>query len=181
MDKKVKKEEPRPDEQKSSTAIEKKEPTLHEVLEKIVEEIDLSEKKKSYEIIKALEQQNVYTWKTFVRMKEETYINMTMNVNGARTPVSKNTIGTITLLKQLIWKNMREEMPGAKLASTYTEELFDSYVDDINLKRQTYASYKVSTEQTPAFNGTSTKTAGEKRYETWTRKNLDKTLSLIHI
>ena len=68
MEKKVKKEEPRPDEPKSSTSAKKKEPTLHEVLEMIVEEIDLSEKKKSYEIIKALDQQGVKTWKTFVRM-----------------------------------------------------------------------------------------------------------------
>ena len=176
MDKKVKNEEPRPDESKSlASATKTIEPTLHQVLEKIVEEIDLSEKRKSYEIFKALDQQNVKTWKTFVRMQEHVYENMTMMTNGERVPVSKQSIGTITLLKNLIWKNMENEVPGAKLASTYTEEVIDSYIDDMNLKKRTHVSYKVSTEQTPAFNGTSTKTAGEKRYETWTRKNLDKT------
>ena len=52
-------------------------------------------------------------------------------------------------------------------------KVFDDYTDDINLKKKTYASYKVSTSGLPAFTGSSSKTRGEKRYEAQTRKTPD--------
>ena len=81
----------------------------------------------------------------------------------------------ISLLKHLIRKNMEDGVPGAKLASTSTQEMFNNYIDDINLKRKTYTSYKISTSGLPAFTKSSSKSPGEKRYEAWSRKISDKT------
>ena len=96
-------------------------------------------------------------------------------MNGTQRPLAGADIRTILTLKHIILKNIREGLPGAKLASTYTQEVFDSYTQEINLKNKTYASYKVSTENLPAFTGSPSKTPGEKRYESWNRKMPDKT------
>ena len=84
-------------------------------------------------------------------MNEEDIPGMTMNMNGVQVPLSKNGIRTISLFKHLIWKNMKYGVPGAKLASTYNQDMFDDYIDDINLRRKTYASYKISTSGLPAL------------------------------
>ena len=70
-------------------------------------------------------------------MNKEDIPGMIMTKNGVQYPLPKAAIRTIGLLKQLIWKNMKDGVPGAKLASTYTPDLFDDYIDDINLKRKT--------------------------------------------
>ena len=52
MDKKVKNEEPRPDEPKSLASVVKKEPSLHEKLAEFISSINLKDKKNPHVIIK---------------------------------------------------------------------------------------------------------------------------------
>ena len=133
------KNEPTPDGTLSTgtSKVESKiqpEPTFYQLLEELVDEIDLSKKGKPHEIIKGLERQDIMTWRSFLRMNPDDIPGMTLDVNGTQRPLSSCNLRTILTLKHLILKNIREELPGARLASTYTQELFDNYNEDINLK-----------------------------------------------
>ena len=69
----------------------------------------------------------------------------------------------ISHIKQLIWKNVEDQVPGAKLASTYTKEILDDYIHDTNLRKKNNASYNVSTSGLPAFTGFLSKSPVERR------------------
>lgn len=72
---------------------------------------------------------------------------------------------------------MDANMPDARLASTYTAVMLQDFANEMNSRKRNNASYNAMTSGIPLFPGpaTSTESAGEKRYDAWNRKTLDKT------
>ena len=153
---------------------------LHQTLADLISDIDLSSKNQ-HEILKGLSRQGINTWDGFILMDEEDIPTLTKhvggNIGGVDTPLTTSSIRMLNHIKQLVWQNMKNNVPGAKLASIYTQDMLQDYIHGINLRKKDTAGYNVTTSGLPTFTGpaTSSKSAGEKKYEAWSRKTPDKT------
>ena len=94
------------------------EPTLEQVLEELVLEVD-----DLHEIIKGIDLEYIKSWNTFIQMHEDDLPTRTKLIARVKVPLSSNAIRIVSHIKQLIWKNMIDEMPGARLASTYAKKI----------------------------------------------------------
>ena len=143
--------------------------TLGDMLANLIEEIDLYDDQRPHEILQGLSMQGIRTWSSFVRMDEDDIGSMTRPARNKPIPLSNNSIRMITHLKQLIWENIEAQEPNAKDPTHYTKLIFDSYVDQLNIRKRNKVAYSVNSSGLPAFTPTSTKSSGEKKYEAWTR------------
>ena len=92
--------------------------TLCKLLEDLVSEVDSSN---TNNIINGLERQGVTSWNGFVQMDKKDITKM--------TNLSNFLIRIVGHIKQLIRKTMQNNVPGATLASLYTREMLDDYID----------------------------------------------------
>ena len=78
------------------------------------------------------------------------------HINGIDVPLSVQSLRSISTIKQLIWKNVRDKVPDAKLASTYNPMVLEDYIDEIQLMKKTNVSYNVTNSGLPSFTGPAT-------------------------
>ena len=142
--------------------------TLGDLLASLFEEINIYDDD-PHEIIQGLSMQGIWTWNSFIRMHKDDIQELTKPSRPNPVPLSRNSIRMIGHLKDLIWKHNEDEDPEAKEIDTYSKQVYDSYIDGINLRKKNHVAYSVSTSGIPALFSTPTKSAGEKKYEAWNR------------
>jgi len=105
------------------------EPTLYQVLEELVP--DLLD---THEIMAGLDREWVNSWRSFVYLEEDDIPAMEKFLADGITlvPLSSNAIRFIYNLNQMIWKNVDDGIPGAKLASTYAPKALERRCCEIN-------------------------------------------------
>ena len=113
------------------------EPSLHEKLEELIPSVADGTKKNPHEIIKGLNGSGTTTWIDFVRMDEADIPLIHYFANGATIPLSAQSLRFIINIKQMIWKNVKDKVPNAKLASTYNITMLDDYIDEIRDQKKT--------------------------------------------
>ena len=101
------------------------EPSLHEKLEELIPSVATGTKNNPHEIILGLKASGTTTWIDFVRMDEADIPLIKYFANGANITLSAPSLRLILRIKQMIWKNVRNKMPNAKLASTYTTTMLE--------------------------------------------------------
>ena len=110
-------------------------------------------------------------------MSEEDIPWILTHISNTDIPLSAQSTRAISGILHMVWTNIKTKTPNARLASTYTEDMLDDYIEDMRDKKKTNTAYNTLTSGIPSFTSpaTSTKSIGEKRYEAWNRKTPDKT------
>jgi len=96
------------------------EPTLYQVLAEVVP--DLSDTKDDFhEIMKELDRNWVKSWETFIMLDNDIILGMDkFSADGTTVvPLSRSAIRIIYDINRVIWDNIRNNVPGARLASNY--------------------------------------------------------------
>ena len=84
------------------------EPTLHQILENIIPDIEPSNiKSNPREILRGLSRQGITTWKGFILMAEGDVSTIT---KAPDTLISTSSIRILNHIKQLVWQNMRNDL-----------------------------------------------------------------------
>ena len=121
------------------------EPSLQEKLEELIQSVAAAPKNNPHEIMKGLNASGITTWSDFVRMDEDDIPLLLYYSNGSTIPISAQSQRIINHIKQLVWKNIREKVPNARLASTYILDMLDDYIDDIRDNKRTNTAYNTLT------------------------------------
>ena len=100
-------------------------PSLGDVLERLIDAIDLSASKQ-HEIVEGLVSEGITTWQSFIFMEEENLQSIAM--------LSQTSVKLLLYLKDLVMINIEKGLKNADLPATYTKEMYSEYVKQIRLE-----------------------------------------------
>ena len=126
----------------TGSVIATTEPTLTEKLEELIPDVARASKTKNpHEIVKGLAKSGVTTWEGFIQMHAETIPDILIRTNNnADTPILSASQRALNDIWQMVWNNINNNIPNARLASTYDENTLIEYSDDLMNKKMVNTS-----------------------------------------
>jgi len=107
---------------------------LTTLLADLFEEIDLQDER-PHGVLKGLSMQGVRAWRSSTQVSPDVVDNMVKPARNKPVPPSLHPTNMVSYLKQLIWAGIEAKHPDARDIETYTRELHDKYVTNINTKK----------------------------------------------
>ena len=158
--------------------------TLDEDLENLLREIfGIRRNDTKHELLQALSNDSITSWKTFRRLQPEAIDSLTKKTERGRVPIAKSINMELNVLLRYIRERIDNKEPYAKDIDYYDAEEFEDYLDIYyQEKRHKAVSDESSiTPPTPLKGGYSVKGRTEKALDTWERKKLTKTnFDILH-
>jgi hypothetical protein len=119
-------------------------PSLGIVLERLVDEIDLSATH-PHEILEALSSQSVRTWRTFLNSDVKDFRYFTKPGPDGITPIPLSffSIKMLIQIKEMVRENIDKRVVDARQPWFYTAEMFDDYCSKVQSAKKRYSHYAI--------------------------------------